>query len=87
MVYVNLSPKNEDWELKTNKDRTNWRTNEDCDFFNIYVYFSVDYEFYVVDDYGRMYENGSWDGLIAELINRHNNIHFLIKTKIENMLF
>ena len=34
-----------------------------------------------------MYENGSWDGLMAELINRHNNIHFLIKTKIEICCF
>ena len=54
---------------------------------NFYGYFSVDYEFYVVDDYGRMYDNGSWDGLMAELINRRNNIHYLIKTKIKNMLF
>ena len=33
--------------------------------------YSIDYEFYVVDSNGRLHENGSWDGLMAELVNRY----------------
>ena len=35
-----------------------------------WFFFSLDYEFYVVDDYGKQDEHGNWDGLIAELIHR-----------------
>ena len=37
----------------------------------LFFYYSIDHEFYVVESNGRLYENGSWDGLMAELVNRY----------------
>lgn len=39
--------------------------------FMLFFYYSIDHEFYVVESNGRLYENGSWDGLMAELVNRY----------------